>query len=400
MKHTRLFLVFLLSLSLVTAPSFAAVKAGTKCTKVGATSTTGGKKYTCIKSGNKLVWNKGVTVKAAAKTELNPVFKPVDPTPSATPTPTSPAPVIQRKDWELIYMKIWDENEKSQNLGKFPFTYKLSPNVNQVRAQESIDAYDKAMKLWLAVLNGAAVSPVVWTIMSEKDYAWWKQVVDQQEGTSANYAWNPDSNMLGHCQLSSTAFCGYGNTFRSNTPDYKFLQYNVIGSAYSQTPNANTVNHESVHFYQLSVVQGFPRDTPCWYVEGQASLYGGALQHNLVTERTASTRQRNNFKGIVRQYQPNADSFAAKDWVGVLQNMYSGHVSCSGQQDYFKYAMGMFIWENLYDKFGPKVMHQVLLDFKAGKSFADSIQSQLSLNLEQLNDQLSKYLVYVFAEGN
>jgi hypothetical protein len=62
--------------------------------------------------------------------------------------------------------------------------------------------------------------------------------------------------------------------------------------------------------------------------------------------------------------------------------------------------MGMFIWENLYDKFGPKVMHQVLLDFKAGKSFADSIQSQLSLNLEQLNDQLSKYLVYVFAEGN
>jgi hypothetical protein len=40
----------------------AAVKAGAACSKLGATSTSAGKKYTCIKSGKKLVWNKGVTV--------------------------------------------------------------------------------------------------------------------------------------------------------------------------------------------------------------------------------------------------------------------------------------------------------------------------------------------------
>jgi hypothetical protein len=59
----RLFLAILISISLVTVPSFAAVKAGTKCTKAGATSTSGGKKFTCIKSGGKLVWNKGVVIK-------------------------------------------------------------------------------------------------------------------------------------------------------------------------------------------------------------------------------------------------------------------------------------------------------------------------------------------------
>jgi hypothetical protein len=84
MKRARLFLAFLLSLSLISAPSFAAVKAGAKCTKAGATSTTGGKKYTCIKSGSKLVWNKGVTVKAAAP-KPTPVSTPIA---TATPTPT------------------------------------------------------------------------------------------------------------------------------------------------------------------------------------------------------------------------------------------------------------------------------------------------------------------------
>jgi M6 family metalloprotease-like protein len=72
---------------LVTAPSFASVKAGAKCTKAGVTSTVAGKKFTCIKSGKRLVWNKGVSVKAAPKPNLNPVFKPAQPTPTPEPTP-------------------------------------------------------------------------------------------------------------------------------------------------------------------------------------------------------------------------------------------------------------------------------------------------------------------------
>ena len=40
--------------------SHAAAKAGAKCTKVGSKSVVGAKTFTCIKSGKKLVWNKGV----------------------------------------------------------------------------------------------------------------------------------------------------------------------------------------------------------------------------------------------------------------------------------------------------------------------------------------------------
>lgn len=65
---------------LLSAPlSHSAVKAGDVCKKLGSTSTFNGKKYTCIKSGKKLVWNKGVVI--------------VKPTPTPTPTPTlTPTP--------------------------------------------------------------------------------------------------------------------------------------------------------------------------------------------------------------------------------------------------------------------------------------------------------------------
>jgi M6 family metalloprotease-like protein len=49
-----------LFLSLPIIPTNAAVKAGGACKKAGVTSVALGKTYTCIKSGNKLVWNKGV----------------------------------------------------------------------------------------------------------------------------------------------------------------------------------------------------------------------------------------------------------------------------------------------------------------------------------------------------
>ena len=99
-KKVALLATSALFLAIITPLANAAVKPGTKCAKQGQTSTSAGIKYTCIKSGNKLVWNKGVSVKAAAKPELNPVFKPVEPTPTPTPTPTAtptptPTPEVQ-----------------------------------------------------------------------------------------------------------------------------------------------------------------------------------------------------------------------------------------------------------------------------------------------------------------
>ena len=84
----------LLSLTLVftlIAPisAHAAVKAGASCKKAGQITTIAGKKFTCVKSGKKLVWNKGIAV-----VSTNPVepVKPAAPVAPATPVidPTKP----------------------------------------------------------------------------------------------------------------------------------------------------------------------------------------------------------------------------------------------------------------------------------------------------------------------
>ena len=90
-SHLALAIVVLLSLS---SPVYAAApKAGSKCTKAGQTSTSAGIKYTCVKSGKKLVWNKGVVVKAPIKPE------------------ESPAPTVEVKDLLPVDSRIMPASE-------------------------------------------------------------------------------------------------------------------------------------------------------------------------------------------------------------------------------------------------------------------------------------------------
>ena len=139
-------------------PASGAVKAGASCTKLKATTTVSGYKFTCIKSGSKLVWSKGVKVAVKAT-----------PTPSATPTPATSSTVTVaekdlpkqgdsctlvgkkypttygfiRCDWEGGYKNAWHEhhipvlsNSKSNN-------YKVTPVAGQTCFQSG-DTYDVA----------------------------------------------------------------------------------------------------------------------------------------------------------------------------------------------------------------------------------------------------------------
>jgi len=116
MRRLLVGLVAVLSLSLITAQlSVAAVTPGTKCSKAGSTSTYNGKKYTCVKSGKKLVWNKGVAVAKPA-----PVASPT-PAPVATPTPT-PTPTVTATPAPTPTEVITAENFRFESLcEKDPF---------------------------------------------------------------------------------------------------------------------------------------------------------------------------------------------------------------------------------------------------------------------------------------
>jgi hypothetical protein len=97
-KHLRL-IALVIPMVLVATNSYAAVKAGSACSKAGIKSVSAGKTYTCVKSGKKLVWDKGVLV---------PVAKPA---PSASAKPV----VLQAKEGDSC-AKMGIQAKDSQGL--------------------------------------------------------------------------------------------------------------------------------------------------------------------------------------------------------------------------------------------------------------------------------------------
>ena len=95
MKKTFTAFALALVLSIVVAPeSSAAIKVGASCKKAGLTSITGGLKYTCVKKSGKLVWGKGVAVKASAKPTATPTAKPVASTAPSASASAAPKPSV------------------------------------------------------------------------------------------------------------------------------------------------------------------------------------------------------------------------------------------------------------------------------------------------------------------
>ena len=119
--------------------SFAAVKAGSSCTKLGLTSTVSGKKYTCIKSGKKLIWDKGVVIK-----------KPTVDVPELPKVDSSPTPSIQA----VI-------NLENTNCSKVGDT--RTDSVGSVECRKVVDnklKYIRVMNNFSKILNPSSPEPI------------------------------------------------------------------------------------------------------------------------------------------------------------------------------------------------------------------------------------------------
>jgi hypothetical protein len=93
-------LISLLSFALLQTPAIAAVKAGTACSPLGKTTTVSNIKYTCVKSGKKTVWNKGVTLP-------KPSTKPTaSPSVASQPAPAAHAPIAVELTFQNISSNI------------------------------------------------------------------------------------------------------------------------------------------------------------------------------------------------------------------------------------------------------------------------------------------------------
>jgi hypothetical protein len=151
-KHLRL-VALLIPMVLVASSSYAAVKAGSACTKAGTKSVSGGKSYTCIKSGKKLVWDKGVVVAKPSVTK---------PTPAPSASASTAPVVVQVKEGDSCE-KMGGQTKSSNNLFEcrriagnklvyIPITNNFAPVVNPA-SPDSLATCQlpdmRANKLWI-----------------------------------------------------------------------------------------------------------------------------------------------------------------------------------------------------------------------------------------------------------
>ena len=348
MHNKGLAIAIALLLALATPVHAATPKAGAKCTKAGITATAAGKKFTCVKSGTKLVWNKGVTVKAAPKVDVKPVEPTPTPTPTATPTPTptatptptptaTPTPTPTLKD--LTFSNIVENvdaiafNVFSKFETHMATNYQSSIKVNTIVGpntvpvnKNSADAFRIGSKIFQNFKQPDEVFAIYYTFA---DKEWARNQIAIRAGQ------NVADFQIGY-SCPSAARCWDASA--SITLDWKAISHfgaSDPGGALSTSElNGEIQIHEfthSVSFFQLYPNRGnYYNLTPDWFGEGHASFAGKLGAYTSFEQYAAHRRQvhgQNRPQPDLKDYRPENilrfyESFSKAPEVSPIQRFY------------------------------------------------------------------------------
>ena len=300
MQHKRYLGLAIAVLLTLTGPVQAATpKAGAKCTKAGTTATASGKKFTCIKSGTKLVWNKGVVVKAAApKPAVDPMFKPVEPTPTPAPTPT---PVVKYPDaptsfddlianYEGISYAAWSKSNAAIMASKdvaLPFKTLTGANTT-LSFKTPASAFDLVSRLYSGYKSASDITVLTFSF-DDRDWAQEQMKTLQPKST---WQW------ITFTACATRPTCDGGGVF-SDDKGSGLIVLTTGPARGGQGPGALEA-HEYTHAIQQNQLRRasiWPLTTewpPTWYIEGQAlfaenaSIYHQSFDAYLRNRRASS----------------------------------------------------------------------------------------------------------------
>jgi hypothetical protein len=382
-------LVAVLTLGVSPSISSAAIKAGATCKKEGQVSKKAGKEYTCIKKGKKLVWSKGVVIKSAAPA--------VTPTPTLTPapipTPTVTQPPKALTPLEKLNADIYQRYVLAQKNISPSFNFVRCPNANKDMAEITEKAYIDAYSFWVPIYK--ATAKVNWLLMSEKDWDCWYETTATFEGPNpisrSWNVWNRNTGILGHCNVNSLAFCGYGTGVREGG---MFAQYNLFGSDYKVAPTPLTVHHETVHIYQSQLMSdnhltSKTNSAACWFIEGQANLFGAPI----ATKGDPTTYRNFEINRLLKVY-PRGSSYTKEEWVDVFNTLKKPGDFCFKNE--LGYSLGWFALEWTYLNYSIEEMHVFLEAMAKGLTWEQAIQQVLKMDEQTYYGKIAQYFVDEF----
>jgi hypothetical protein len=296
MRKKSLALVIALAVtgSSLTIPAFAAIKAGSTCTAKGQIKTSQGKKFTCIKSGTKLIWNKGV----ATTSTPTPT-----PKPTSTTKPTNSGPVDlygnPTSQEALVVEKLidiaWEKGKPATN-------FVVSEVHDRVKGTAWADDNAAMLPAITRILDGIGAPltrQVDW-------YVWWD--LESLQPKLPTNCWAKDTRFF-NAKATGAGFCRPGTIFIFFEAYQQWYQTEGFLEKY---PNewdkfgiVAVTAGEVVHFSQQTYGEKFGHESfnfyPGWLREGPSVLYSAmayAKHKNIPysTVRNLALKHFNNYK--------------------------------------------------------------------------------------------------------
>jgi hypothetical protein len=384
MKHkAHLGLTVALLLAL-TAPLHAATpKAGSKCTKAGATATAAGKKFTCVKSGTKLVWNKGVAIKAAPKPAVNPVLKPVEPTPTPTPTVTYPDVPTSFDDliakYEGISYAAWSKSNaaiKASNDVAPPFRALTGPNTT-LAFKNPASAYDLVARLYSGYKSTNAM-----TVLSfgydDRD---WAEEQMKQLHPKSTWQW------IKFTACATRATCWGGGMFTDEKANGLLV---VTTEVLDDNHLSGTLDaHEYLHAIQQNQMNRptvWPETSdwpPSWYREGQATF----AQNATIYYQSFELYLRNRKSISTELYR---DSTFNSQWIQEFFVVNQPPTWFNKYQSWRQYDMGAMLVEVLTALKGPGSTMEIWKLMGSGQTFNQAFEKVYGISFDKALPIISK----------
>ena len=350
-----------LFLSLPLTPVSAAVKAGGTCSKAGITSVAASKTYTCVKSGKKLVWNKGVAV--------------AKPTPTPTPTPTA-TPTTAANDSTLWGKYSWVKPTSASSVASAA-TDKFKAYVAVTRTNDTVikivaqDGSDQTFISW--VKDGANL------VSKAFDYPKLSKPFLEVIGIDREWV---EKTYIDNGYSENEAKNDRGRAFADGAPGFGGSTTNTYNSGVI-TKNNLLVNdklgmmqmpgHEFFHTVQerVSAVVFGPEGVgivPQWFWEGPATFIGLQTASYLGwASYTTEGRQ----MAVARSNHPSTKPYQLSE---ATKN--------TGKPDAIDpYGIGAIATELLVANVGMEKFMDIYINLGKRKSFADSFKTATGVEL-------------------
>ncbi len=326
----------------------AAVKAGQSCSKAGSTSTTKGVKYTCIKSGKKLIWNKGVKVVPVEKpTPLATSSKEPTSTPTASPTPTPNS------------LQSWDSSERLDDLLKTFYSrtqqssnfqpetiFEFGKGIDEDYKELILTGINAASKFWSVDIKTSLKFPVIYAGVEDKE--WFLSRIAFYGHSSTQYLAEVERRLDMEGAQANLAGLSYSN----GTYLMQYLRGKGRTSIYAG--EYGTSPHEYSHAAQTYFLKGKMDALPCWAMEGGANVYSNIIlglylqntKANPYITRNSSIRDSQQ-SGEYDLWKGTSDQLFS--WVKLTEKQNSTQCTFPGK---LGYSLGLLFYEQLLGKYG------------------------------------------------